>query len=150
LVEALDAHELKCDLAADVIRRFGTLRLRVNGFSMLPSIWPGDVACVSSVDRDAYRPGDVVLYARNRRLFVHRLVEMTGEAVVTRGDALLDPDPPVRAGDLLGRVVSIERGGSRVDLPREVSWGRRVAGAVLGQSGRLVRMAANYKSNCVS
>jgi hypothetical protein len=67
--------------------------------------------CVSSVDRDAYRPGDVVLYARNGRLFVHRLAEMAGEAVVTRGDALLEPDPPVRAGDLLGRVVSIERGG---------------------------------------
>jgi len=39
---------LKCDLAADVIRRFGALRLRVNGFSMLPSIWPGDIAvCVA-------------------------------------------------------------------------------------------------------
>ena len=43
--------------------------------------------------------------------------------MVTRGDALLDPDPPVRAGDVLGRVESIERGGSRV--AREVSWGRR-------------------------
>jgi len=112
-----------------VIRRFGVLRLWVNGFSM------------SSVDRDVYRPGDVVLYIRNGRLFVHRLVEMAGEAVVTRGDALLGPDPPVRAGDLLGRVVSIERGGSSITVPREVGWGRRVAGAVLGQSGRLVRMS---------
>ena len=111
MVEASATHELKCDLAADVIRRFGTLRLRVNGFSMLPSIWPGDVVCVSGADRDAYRPGDVVLYSRKGRLFVHRLVEMAGEAVVTRGDAMLDADPPVRAGNLLGRVVSIERGG---------------------------------------
>src|SRR5437867_3582718 len=107
---------------------------------MLPSIWPGDAVCVSRVDRDAYRPGDVVLYTRNGRLFVHRLVEVGGETAVTRGDALLDPDPPVRAGDVLGRVVSIERGGSRVAVAKEVSWGRRVAGAVLGQSGRLARM----------
>ena len=56
MVEASAIHELKCDLAADVIRRFGTLRLRVNGFSMLPSIWPGDIACVSRVDSGAYRP----------------------------------------------------------------------------------------------
>jgi hypothetical protein len=103
LAETSDAHELKCDLAADVICRFGTLRLRVNGFSMLPSMWPGDIACVSSVDRDAYRLGDVVLYARNGRLFVHRLVEMAGETAVTRGDALLDRDPPVdRAGRVRG------------------------------------------------
>jgi len=49
LVDALTTHALKCDLAADVIRGFGTLRLRVNGFSMLPSIWPGDVVCVCPV-----------------------------------------------------------------------------------------------------
>ena len=60
MVEATATHELKCDLAEDVIRRFGVLRLRVNGFSMLPSIWPGEIACVSRVD--AYRPGDVILF----------------------------------------------------------------------------------------
>src|SRR5712675_1511257 len=107
---------------------------------MLPSIWPGDVVCVRC------RPGRVParrcrpLYTRNGRLFVHRLVEVGGETAVTRGDAMLDADPPVRAGDVLGRVESIERGGSRVAMAREVSWGRRVAGAVLGQSGRLVRL----------
>ena len=140
MVEASDSHELKCDLAADVIRRFGVLRLRVNGFSMLPTIWPGDVVSVSGAEWGAYRPGDVVLYSRKGRLFVHRLVEVGGETAVTRGDAMLDPDPPVCAGDVLGRVESIERGGSRLAVASEVSWGRRVAGAVLGQSGRLVRL----------
>ena len=84
---------MKCDPAADVIRRFGALRLRVNGFSMPPSIWPGDIASVSRVV--AYRPGDVLLFSRNGRLFVHRVVEMSGGAVVTRGDSMLDADPPV-------------------------------------------------------
>src|SRR6266404_4332472 len=126
--------KLKCDLAADAIRRFGTLRLRVNGFSMLPSMWPGDVVCVSGVDRDAYGPGDVVLYSRNGLLFVHRVVEMSGGAVVTRGDSMLDADTPVAVSDVLGRVEAIERGGSRVAMAERVSGGRRAAGAVLGQS----------------
>ena len=139
---------LKCDLAADVIRRFGALRLRVNGFSMLPSIWPGDIACVSRVDQDAYRPGDDVLFSRNGRLFVHRVVEMSGGAVVTRGDSMLDADPPVALSDVLGRVESIERGGSRVAMAERVSGGRRAAGAVLGQSGRLVRMAVRARQSC--
>ena len=78
---------------------------------------------MSRVDQDAYRPGDVVLYSRKGRLFVHRLVEMSGGAVVTRGDSMLDADPPVAAGDVLGRVESIERGGPRVAVAREVSWG---------------------------
>ena len=103
------------------------LRLRVNGFSMLPSIWPGDVVCVSGVDRDAYGPGDVVLYSRNGLLFVHRVVEMSGGAVVTRGDSMLDADPPVAVSDVLGRVAG---GGGR-------ACGRRAAGAALGQLARL-------------
>jgi len=132
---------LKCDLAADVSRRFGALRLRVNGFSMLPSIWPGDIACVSRVA--AYRPGDVVLFSRKGRLFVHRVVEMSGGAAVTRGDSMLDADPPVAVSDVLGRVESIERGGSRVAVAERVSGGRRAAGAALGQSGRLARINQN-------
>ena len=89
-----------------MIRRFGALRLRVSGFSMLPSIWPGDIACVSRVD--AYRPGDVVLlFSRKGRLFIHRVVEMSGGAVVTRGDSMLDADPPVAVSDVLGRLARL-------------------------------------------
>ena len=125
LVEASAVHELNG-------------RLRGNGFSMLPSIWPGDIACVSRVDQDAYRPGDVVLFSRNGRLFVHRLVEMSCGAVVTRGDSMLDADPPVAVSDVLGRVAG---GDGRAC--------ERGAEGPLGQSGRLVRMVA-YVSSCVS
>ena len=61
MAEVFTADELQCDLAADVIRRFGVLRLRVNGYSMLPSIWPGDVVSVSGAEWGAYRPRDVVM-----------------------------------------------------------------------------------------
>ena len=79
---------------------------------------------------------------------MHRLVEVGGETAVTRRDALLDPDPRVSAGDMLGRVESIERGGSRVAVAERVSGGRRAAGAVLGQSGRLARMAVRARQSC--
>ena len=75
--------------------------------------------------------------------FVHRVVELSGGAVVTRGDSMLDADPPVALSDVLGRVESIERGGSRVAMAERVSGGRRAAGAVLGQSGRLARINQN-------
>ena len=123
MVEASDSHELKCDLAADVIRRFGTLRLagqrlqhccRRSGLAM---------SCVCGVDRDAYRPGDVVLYTRNGRLFVHRLVEMAGEAVVTRGDALLDRDPPV--GGRSAGAGRVDRAGL-AQCSMNLSFGLRV------------------------
>ena len=119
-----------------MIRRFGALRLRVSGFSMLPSIWPGDIAYVSRVV--AYRPGDVVLFSRKGRLFVHRVVEMLGGAVVTRGDSILDRDPPVALNDVLGRMESIKRRGSRVAVAERVSGGaegRRSGAGAVGAAG---------------
>ena len=50
---------------------------------------------------------------------------------------MLDADPPVALSDVLGRVESIERGGSRGAMAERVSGGRRAAGAALGQLGRL-------------
>src|SRR5258708_13284749 len=96
---------------------------------MLPSIWAGDIACVSRVV--AYRPGDVVLFSRKGRLFVRRVVEMSGGAVVTRGDSMLDADPPVALSDVLGRGESIERGGARGAGAERVNGGRRAPGAPL-------------------
>src|SRR5258708_23127866 len=102
---------------------------------MLPTIWPGDIACVSRVV--AYRPGDVVLFSRNGRLFIHRVVEMSGGAVVTRGDSMLDADPPVAVSDVLGRVESIERGGARGAMAERVRGGGGAPRAGVGASGPL-------------
>jgi len=37
---------LGCELAAEVLRSSGRLRLRATGTSMLPAVWPGDVLSV--------------------------------------------------------------------------------------------------------
>ncbi len=91
----------------------------------------------------AYRPGDVVLFSRKGRLFVHRVVEMSGGAVVTRGDSMLDADPPVAVSDVLGRVESIERGGSRVAMAERVergAEGRRSGAGAVGTAGAVIRV----------
>ena len=93
-----DAHALKCELAAESLRSSGTLRLQVTGWSMLPSVWPGDTLVVESVDRNAVSEGDIVLFGRDRRLFAHRVVtnaSAPGDGIVTWGDAMPAPDSPV-------------------------------------------------------
>jgi len=37
-----ETHALKCELAGEVLRSSGRLRLKVSGSSMLPVIRPGD------------------------------------------------------------------------------------------------------------
>jgi signal peptidase I len=117
-----ERHALKCELADEVLRSAGCLRLQVMGWSMLPSVWPGDVLVIDRATSKQVSKGDIVLFRRDRRLFVHRVLRKAGEsgnaAVLTRGDALPATDPPVSSNDLLGKVSLILRNGQAIE-PRQ-------------------------------
>ena len=105
----------KCGLAAEVLRRFGRICLRVTGASMLPAIWPGDIVTIHSVRFSDVSSGDLVLFFRGQRFLVHRVLDVSDDGLLTRGDSVLGPDPRVSSRELLGRVVSITgTGGSRM------------------------------------
>ncbi len=119
------AATLACGLAGDVVRTFGEVRLRVFGTSMVPSILPGDLISVQRAVVSEISSGEIVLYAREGRMFAHRVVGCTdspeqpfaaqGESLLmTRGDRLRHNDPPVSSSELLGKVISIERGDRQV------------------------------------
>jgi len=117
--------ELACGLAKEVVRTFGEVRLRVFGTSMVPSIIPGDLISIHRASLNNISPGEVVLFLRTGRLFVHRVVDRKlvatadspGEScLITRGDRLRQDDPPVSSSELLGRVVYIERDNRKIAL----------------------------------
>ena len=104
------AREAAPDLVAEVLRRFGRVRLRAYGGSMSPAIRPGDLLNVRHTPAEGVRRGDVVLFWRGGRLFAHRVVARTpGGMVTTRGDAHWHDDPAVPAEDVLGIVQSVLR-----------------------------------------
>jgi len=105
---------LKCGLAAEVIRASGRLRLRVLGTSMLPAIWPGDVLDIEAAPLDELSPGAIAVFQRDGRVWAHRVIRNSRATLLTRGDALAQDDPPVLPEHLLGRVVSVVRGRSRI------------------------------------
>jgi signal peptidase I len=135
------SNALGLELAVEVARTFGRLRLRVTGTSMMPSIQPGDLLSVGRVGLREASPGEIVLFARGGRLFAHRIVERGGNPhdpyLVTRGDRLLDNDPPVFQSELLGHVKAIERRGRPVVCSRRWLKGpNRVLGRLLRFSDR--------------
>jgi hypothetical protein len=101
----------KCDLAAEVLRESGSLRLRATGSSMLPSIWPGDVLIIQKRELEQIAAGETAVFFPGGRMTAHRVVSHHGNFLVTQGDSVPQPDAPVTAENLLGVVVSIERGG---------------------------------------
>jgi len=117
--------DAKLGLAAEMLRRHGSVRLKAWGTSMLPSLWPGDLLTIQSVAHDEVVPGDIVLVLRDNRFSIHRLVETRRSSdrilLITRGDAVPQNDLPVPASSLLGRVASVRRGKHCLVPSRRVS-----------------------------
>jgi signal peptidase I len=124
---------LRIDLVEDVLRRFGSARLCVQGSSMLPSLRPGDEIQVQSIPLSEIKMGDVVAYRRDERLFVHRVIgtDALGR-LVTRGDTLPQADAPVSESELLGSIVAVSRDGERVEHRRSLAG--RTAAAIFQRS----------------
>jgi hypothetical protein len=135
---------LKNELAADVVRSSGTLALRVCGTSMLPAIRPGDMLTVRHCAIDDVCVGDVVLALRERRLIAHRVVSHLGQLLLTRGDAISEPDTPVSEAELLGKVSRVLRGGKSVAA--KSSFSGRVAARLFRRSRTARRLFTRLQS----
>jgi hypothetical protein len=132
------ATAVKCDLASEVLRSFGTLRFAARGWSMLPAIWPADTLVVDRVSPDQVGVGEVVLVGRNGRLCAHRVVSKADDSGnprwITQGDAVEWPDPPVREAEILGRVAYLIRGGKLMAVATKLSVVERLTARIVQRS----------------
>jgi signal peptidase I len=141
---AADSHALKCELAREVLRTWGKVRLCVTGWSMLPTIWPGDTLLVERADHARVSKGDIVLFGRDHRLFAHRVVAKAGKSeaawLITRGDGMLRPDPALDGSELLGKVRFVVRDGRRISPGATLNLFERAVSAVVRRSDLAARV----------
>ena len=118
-------------LAQEALQRFGQLRFRALGSSMLPAIAPGDLLVFRKAAADELALGQIVLVRRDAALVAHRLVSCNGDHLITMGDALPSPDAPVHPSQVLGvleahvrrsRILAHPVGHHRRLLPRTTRW----------------------------
>jgi hypothetical protein len=93
---------------------------------MLPFVRDGDVAMVRPMAGQRIDIGDIVCYEDPPgRLFLHRVIACEANRVITKGDALPSTEI-IDAGQVLGTVVAIERGGRVTRLHgRRARWRSR-------------------------
>jgi len=147
----------KHNLIMKALQTHDRCRLQVSGSSMLPTLWPGDIVLIES------RPpsqrnlsdmvGNILLYERDGRFFLHRLIglrtneDFPSEALlITRGDAMPQDDPPVPAGCLLGVLAGVRRGSEWVAVPQRIPTGSRWVAALLSRSSWSVRLLLRVRS----
>jgi signal peptidase I len=95
---------LRHRVAAELLREGRTVELPALGRSMLPLIRHGAVIRVEPARADDVALGDIVVVDRGDQLVCHRLVRISADEVVTRGDDCVDDDPPLPRDAVIGRV----------------------------------------------
>jgi len=86
------------------------------GWSMYPSILDGDLVLLKKTQFNA---GDVISY-RNAcgANIMHRVVELRGDMVVTKGDNSTGRDEPISVENVIGVSIAIQRGGKLLPVRR--------------------------------
>jgi signal peptidase I len=129
------------------------------GHSMYPTIMANETIMVEPIDPGTVRLGDIILYRTNGRLIAHRVVGINMLAVNSsslhsdlntqssvlspihfftfRGDASPVCDQPVKDDQILGKVISIERNGCRID---PYSFRHKIACLTLTWKSRVKRL----------
>jgi hypothetical protein len=132
-------------LAVEALRHTGRLRLQVRGESMLPALWPGDVAEIAACSINDVRRGEIVLAFREGRFFLHRfLAQHEQDGFLTRGDSMPGPDPAFPADALLGKLMHVVRERQTVSAPMR-SWSR-VIGMLFCHCSSARRAALRFHS----
>lgn len=99
------------------------IQLRVTSTSMLPMIRSGDTIVVETHQTEKFRRGDIVVRveethpgAQSADWVVHRLVGISKQGWLTKGDNLRVFDRPATPLALIGRVIQIKRPSQTIHL----------------------------------
>lgn len=82
---------------------FGVGAAVVLSGSMEPELSTGDLLIIA--ERESYNVGDVVVYQDGRTAVTHRIVSISEEEIITRGDANNTEDDPITLEQIKGEVL---------------------------------------------
>ena len=120
-----DSKKVLKDVAEKLLGDGKSLRIPAEGYSMFPSIRPGNIILIDPVDDpDKLKPGDIIAWTRDSDIVVHRLImiaERKGQKrFVTCGDSSLGSDKPVSTARIVGKVEYTEVAGKTVKLRSDI------------------------------
>jgi hypothetical protein len=131
-------------LAASLRAPSRVVESTVKGLSMGSSLPPESRIRIEMSHHQRFEIGAVVAFVAGNQVIVHRVVHNGRDHLLTRGDARLVPDSPVRRDQVLGPVTAVTRNGAwmDLDLPRRRSPRSRIcSSAILQISAAMLRVS---------
>lgn len=130
------------ELIAAVLSKGKPFRFQAKGFSMSPFIQDEDIVTLSPL-RNKIKLGEVIAsFESNKRLYLHRVVKISHEKFLIRGDNVSIVDGWQFRDDMLGYVTRIERQSKNI---RFGLGSERVIIAILSARGWLMPIFAVLK-----
>jgi signal peptidase I len=87
--------------------------LSLAGNSMFPVLLPTDKVLVKKCAFDELGKGDVIVWSDSGKFVAHRVLSTSTDVgepfIITKGDFCTEPDPPVEASQIVGKVIAILR-----------------------------------------
>ena len=95
-------------LIRDAVAVGGELWVRGSGWSMHPTIRHADPVLLAPLEaKGAVRRGQIVIVPLGPRLMLHRVVDVQGDVILTRGDARQRNDTPVSRSAVVARALAV-------------------------------------------
>lgn len=108
------------DLVESVINDDISLIINMKGFSMFPTLRPGDRGLIEKCNPATLKKGDIVVFRLAQKFIAHRLIEIRNidekTVFITKGDNNSFIDQPFDTAALIGKITSIYRGTHTVKM----------------------------------
>lgn len=87
---------------------FGYTAFKVVTGSMYDAIDVGDIVIVKiKKEKDEFNKNDIIVFKEENSIITHRIVEIDGKNIITKGDANNTEDAPITREKVLGKVIKI-------------------------------------------
>lgn len=92
-----------------------TLEIKMQGYSMFPTLKNGDTAHVEKCTPDKVKRGDILVFRHNNKFIAHRYLKTKNENglvyFLSKGDNNRHYDPLFNENELVGKVISATKSG---------------------------------------
>lgn len=109
------------ELMLDIMNECGSVDLPVQGKSMRPFLKEGRDTIQLVKPDGQFKKGDIVVYRRNEKYLLHRIVAVGTETVSIAGDDEFQPDTGVDRDRIVAVVSKIRRDGKIIDK-NDIIW----------------------------
>lgn len=85
--------------------------------SMWPSLKKGDLVVIKGItNKNEINLNDIIVYKNPKGFTIHRVIELRGDTLITKGDANNVSDAPIAYDEVIGKALTIK--GKIVKIPK--------------------------------